>query len=99
MEAPCRTTTTLSRSSPTLIARENGAANAGKASRKSSDGQVRGFACVTFAEWRSELHASVCIEKPQICDQVVFVVRGKRIGGRRYIGDHAITLCHIGLLR
>jgi hypothetical protein len=52
-----------------------------------------------IAEWRSELHASVCIEKPQICDQVVFVVRGKRIGGRRYIGDHGITLCHIGLLR
>ena len=39
------------------------------------------------------------IEEPQICDQVVFVVRGKRIGGRRYIGDHGITLCHIGLLR
>jgi hypothetical protein len=26
---------------------------------------------------------------------VVFVVRGKRIGGRRYIGDQGITLCHI----
>jgi hypothetical protein len=32
------------------------------------------------------------IEEPQM----VFVVRGKRIGGWRYIGDHGITLCHIG---